>query len=264
MKLILGDCLDVMKTLPDKSVDVIITDPPYGTTKCKWDIIIPFDSLWWELGRVIKPTGAILVFGQEPFSSKLRISNIDNFRYDWYWEKDKGANFLFGNKMPLKTVEIISVFYQKQPTYHSQKTTNPRGVSKRHLSPNPSKISGNVREIMGESWKETEMDDTQNYHGKNYEPDKLLAKQLIYFAREQRGKVHPTQKPVALIEYLIRTYTDKDESVLDFAMGSGTTGVACAKTGRHFIGIEIDPGYFKIAERRIHDAQQQPALEMQL
>ena len=253
IELIQGDCLEKMKDIPDGSIDMILCDLPYGTTACKWDVVIPFDKLWEQYNRVAKPNGCIALFGNEPFSSTLRLSNLSAYRYDWYWQKDKAANFLFGNKMPLKVIEVISVFYSALPTYNPQKEINPKGASKRHLSPNPSKISRNVKEVMGESWKETEMDETQNYHGKNYEPDKLLPKQLIYFSREQRGKVHPTQKPVALAEYLIKTYTNERDTVLDNCMGSGTTGVACKNLNRNFIGIELDPEYFKIAEKRIKE-----------
>ena len=253
IELIQGDCLEKMKDIPDKSIDMILCDLPYGTTKCKWDVVIPFDKLWEQYNRVVKPNGGIALFGNEPFSSALRLSNLFAYRYDWYWQKDKAANFLFGNKMPLKVIEVISVFYSALPTYNPQKEINPKGVSKRHLSPNPSKISKNVKEVMGGSWKETEMDETQNYHGKHYEADKLLPKQLVYFSREQRGKVHPTQKPVALAEYLIKTYTNEGDLVLDNCMGSGTTGVACKNLNRNFIGIEKDPEYFKIAEKRINE-----------
>ena len=253
IELIQGDCLEIMSSIPDKSIDMILCDLPYGTTKCKWDVVIPFDKLWEQYNRVVKPNGGIALFGNEPFSSALRLSNLFAYRYDWYWQKDKAANFLFGNKMPLKVIEVISVFYSALPTYNPQKEINPKGVSKRHLSHNPSKISKNVKEIMGGSWKETEMDETQNYHGKHYEADKLLPKQLVYFSREQRGKVHPTQKPVALAEYLIKTYTNEGDLVLDNCMGSGTTGVACKNLNRNFIGIEKDPEYFKIAEKRINE-----------
>jgi len=253
IELIQGNCLEKMKDIPSGSVDMILCDLPYGTTKCKWDVIIPFDKLWEQYNRIVKPNACIALFGNEPFSSSLRLSNLPAYRYDWHWEKDKAANFLFGNKQPLKNIEIISIFYQSQPTYNPQKTINPAGISKKHLSKNPSKISNNVKDIMGESWKETVMDESQNYHGKNYEPDKLLPKQLIYFARDQRNKIHPTQKPIALMEYLIKTYTNEGETVLDNCMGSGTTGVACKKTNRNFIGIEILPKYFEIAEKRIHE-----------
>jgi len=191
------------------------------------------------------------LFGSEPFSSYLRMSNIKQYKYDWYWEKDKAANWMFGNKMPLKTFETVSVFYERQPTYNPQKTINPAGVSKRHLYKNPSKITDNVRAVMGGEWKETEMDATGNYHGRTYEPDKLLPRQSIYFTREQMGKQHPTQKPVALIEYLIKTYTNEGETVLDNCIGSGTTAIACLNTNRNFIGFEMDKGYFDIANERI-------------
>ncbi len=249
-KAYLGDCLDIMQKIDDKSIDLILCDLPYGTTKCKWDVIIPFDRLWAQYNRVIKSGGAVLLFGQEPFSSNLRISNLVNFRYDWYWQKDKAANFLFGNKMPLKNIEIISCFYDKQPIYNPQKTINPNGPSKRHLSPNPSKISKNVKDIMG-NWKETEMDATENYHGKNYEPDKLLPKQCIYFAKEQRGKVHPTQKPVLLLEYLIKTYSNEGNLILDNCAGSGTTGLAAKNLNRNFILIEKEEKYFNIINERL-------------
>ena len=254
MQLIHGDCLEKMKDIPDGSVDMILCDLPYGTTACKWDVIIPFEPLWEQYKRVIKCNGAVVLFGTEPFSSYLRMSNMEQYRYDWYWEKDKAANWMFGNKMPLKTFETVSVFYESQPTYNPQKIVNPAGVSKRHLYKNPSKITDNVKAVMGDGWKETEMDETGNYHGKTYEPDKLLPRQSIYFAREQKGKQHPTQKPVALLEYLIKTYTLEGETVLDNTMGSGSTGVACINTGRNFIGIEKDEGYFKIAKNRIADA----------
>jgi len=255
IQLYLGDCLEVMKKIEDKSIDMILCDLPYGTTNCKWDVIIPFDKLWTLYNKIIKPIGAILLFGNEPFSSSLRLSNLTNYKYDWYWQKDKGANFLFGNKMPLKVIEVISVFYSLQPTYNPQKEINPKGISKQHIYKNPSKITKNVRDVMGDLWKETKMDETQNYHGKNYEPDKLLPKQLIYFPREQRNKVHPTQKPVALCSYLIKTYTNENDLVLDNCMGSGTTGVACKLLNRRFIGIEISSDYIEIAKNRIENVK---------
>ena len=238
---------------------MVLTDPPYGTTACKWDTVIPFEPMWAQLKRITKPNGAIVLFGTEPFSSAMRMTSVKDFRYDWIWEKDKGANWMFGNKQPLKVHEIASVFYTNQPTYIPQKTTNPNGVSKRHLSKNPSKITKNVKSVMGDGWKETTMDETENYHGKDYEPSKLLPRSIQKFSRESKGKLHPTQKPVALMEYLIRTYTNAGETVLDFTMGSGTTGVACKNLGRSFIGIEMDADYFAIASARI--ANHQPPSE---
>lgn len=254
-KLIHGDCLEVMQDLIDQGVkvDAVICDPPFGTTKCKWDTIIPLDQMWLKIENLCAVNTPKLIFGQDPFSSHLRISNINQYRYDWIWEKDKGANWMFANKQPMKVHELVSVFYKNQPIYNPQKTLNPKGTSKRHLSKNPSKITANVREVMGDSWKETKMDDIQNYHGKNYEPDKLLPRSIQYFARESRGKVHPTQKPVALMEYLIKTYTNEGDVVLDFAMGSGTTCLAAKNLNRQYIGIEKEKEYFDIAVKRLND-----------
>tara|TARA_R100000664_G_scaffold24580_1_gene34422 strand:- start:224 stop:964 length:741 start_codon:yes stop_codon:yes gene_type:complete len=242
MKLYNGDCLEVMKSIPDKSIDAIITDPPYGTTACKWDSIIPFKPMWEQLNRIIKPNGAIVLFGSEPFSSVLRMSNIENYKYDWYWNKLHGANFMNGNRQPIKNIELASVFYKKQPPYNSQKTTNPKGVEKRSLY-KPSKQKEFGKDQVGTREKRTKP-------SKQYEPNKLLAKCLIEFKRESKP-IHPTQKPIALMEYLIKTYTNELETVLDFTMGSGTTGVACCNLNRDFIGIELDKEYFKIAEQRI-------------
>jgi len=244
-----GDCLKVMKSIGDKSIDMVLCDLPYGTTKCKWDVVIPFELLWAHYRRIVKDNGAIVLFGTEPFSSHLRLS-CDLYRYDWYWQKDKGANFLFGNKQPLKVIETISVFYKFQPTYNPQKEDNPRGPQRKHLCKNPSKITNYTREIRGD-WRETKMGESQNYYGSNYEPGKLLPKSLVYFAREQRGKLHPTQKPVALFEYLIRTYTDEGELVLDNCAGSGTTGVACQNSKRRFILIEKDEKYCEAIKERL-------------
>lgn len=248
-----------MQKIDDKSIDMILCDLPYGTTACKWDVIIPFEPLWKQYKRIIKDNGAIVLTASQPFTTSVIYSNLDMFKYCWYWQKDKGSNFIFANKMPLKNIEDIVVFYDKQPTYNPQKELNPKGVSKRHLYKNPSKITKNVAEVMGD-WKPTEMDESQNYHGKNYEPDKLLPKQLIYFAREQRGKEHPTQKPVALFEYLIKTYTNEGETVLDNCIGSGTTAIACINTGRNFIGIEKEPKYVDISNKRIKEAREQYGL----
>lgn len=250
--LIHGDCLEVLSKIKAGVVDMVFADLPYGTTKCKWDVIISFDLLWKQFRRITNDNAAMLLTGTEPFSSSLRLSCLDLYRYDWYWQKDKGANFLFGNKQPLKVIETISTFYAAQPIYNPQKELNPRGTSKRHLSRNPAKISKNVKDVMGDGWKETVMDETQNYSGKDYEPDKLLPKQLVYFAREQRNKYHPTQKPVELLEYLIKTYTNENDVVLDPTMGSGTTAVACRNLNRRCIGIELNKEYFDIAVKRVN------------
>ena len=242
INLMLGDCLERMKEIPDGSVDLILTDPPYGTTACSWDSIIPFDQMWFRLNKLIKQNGAIVLFGSEPFSSALRMSNIKNYKYDWYWNKNHGANFAQANKRPLNVVETISVFYKKPPTYNSQKIQNPKGEEKRHrYSPSKQKDVFIGQVAMANEYAKK---------GNSYEPNMLLARSIITFSREHRP-IHPTQKPVALMEYLIKTYTLEGETVLDFTMGSGTTGVACKNLNRKFIGIEKDETYFKIAQDRI-------------
>ena len=244
-KLWQGDCLELMKQIPDGSVDMILCDLPYGTTKCKWDVVINLDILWSLYKRILKSNGAIVLFGSEPFSSQLRCSNLNMYRYDWIWESNRAPNFVFGNKQPLKKHEIISIFYNKQPTYNPQKTQNPKGIEKRHLYKSSATNTGlDVNPNTPEFAKS----------GKNYEADKLLPKSVIYYAKEHRP-IHPTQKPIALMEYLIRTYTNEGETVLDNTMGSGTTGVACVNTNRKFIGIEMDENYFNIAKQRIADAE---------
>lgn len=241
MRLMQGDCLELMKTLPDNSIDMVLTDPPYGTTACKWDNLIDFAAMWAQVRRVIKENGAILLFGGEPFSSRLRLSLIKEYRYDWVWNKKKAANFLFGNKQPLKMTEQISVFYKSQPTYNPQKTDAKEVIEKTR--------GGNGTAIF-EHMKNAPK---QSKPGKSREFNKRLPTNIISFSKPWRP-VHPTQKPVALLEYLIKTYTLEGETVLDFTMGSGSTGVACVNTKREFIGIELDEKYFAIAEKRIADS----------
>jgi site-specific DNA-methyltransferase (adenine-specific) len=231
-----GDCLEVMKQIKSNSIDAIITDPPYGTTACKWDSVIDFDLMWEQLNRIIKPNGAIVLFGREPFSSFLRTSNVRMYRYDWVWEKSKATNFLFAKQMPLMAHENIMIFYKKKPTYNPQKTKGKpynKGKEKRTEIEAVGKIgNGNLIE---------------NKNGLRN------PRSVQYFVTAEReGKLHPTQKPVALMEYLIKTYTNEGETVLDFTMGSGSTGVACKNTNRDFIGIEQDEKYFKIAQERIN------------
>ena len=232
MKLYNGDCLEIMQSIPDKSIDAIITDPPYGTTACKWDSVIPFEPLWKQLNRIIKPNGAIVLFGSEPFSSALRMSNIKNYKYDWVWIKEQGTGFLNSKKQPLRNNEQISVFYKKQSIYNPQMRTGFKSykIKKGGLTDNYRKDS--IKEVITES------------NGERYPLNTLNFKR-------DTSKQHPTQKPIALMEYLIKTYTNELETVLDFTMGSGTTGVACCNTNRDFIGIELDKEYFKIAEQRI-------------
>ena len=244
MKLIKGDCLEVMKTIESGSIDAIITDPPYGTTACKWDSVIPFKPMWEQLHRIIKPNGAIVLFGSEPFSSALRMSNIKNYRYDWIWSKSNPANIALANRMPLKYHEVISVFYKKQPTYNKQMIPRDElGKKRLQNKNNPIRFKGS--DIQGTS-KISKDYDINRYDENFKNPSTILNFKV------ERGKKHPTQKPVALMEYLIKTYTNKGETVLDFTMGSGSTGVACKNTNRNFIGIEMDENYFEIATNRIN------------
>lgn len=238
-----GDCLEVMKSIADKSIDAIITDPPYGTTACKWDSVIPFDLMWEQLNRIIKPNGAIVLFGSEPFSSALRMSNIKNYKYDWTWEKTKPSGHLNAKKQPMRKTECISVFYNKQCNYY------PQGLIKGEFNNNrPSrgnKVKGNY--VHGIE-RQIGISEYTNY------PNNILK-----YSNPNNNTFHQTQKPLALMEYLIKTYTNENETVLDFTMGSGTTGVACVNTNRNFIGIEMDDKYFEIAKNRIkkHNLQQQ-------
>lgn len=235
-----GDCLEIMDKLIEKGiiVDAIITDPPYGTTACKWDTIISFDEMWLRLNKLIKPNGVIVLFGSEPFSSSLRMSNIKNYKYDWIWDKVSVVGFANAKKMPLYNTEIISVFYSKLPTYNPQDLIKIDAIEKRNGKTHQLKAEKGESAINGGRFKNSYIQEYTNY-----------PKQILTFPR-QRG-FHPTQKPVALMEYLIKTYTNENEIVLDFTMGSGTTGVACKNLNRYFIGIELDENYFKIAKERI-------------
>lgn len=241
MKLIHGDCLAEMTTIPDKSVDMILCDLPYGTTACKWDVVIPFEPLWSHYKRIIKDRGAIVLFGSEPFSSHLRMSNMAGFKYDWIWNKKFASNFTLAKKQPLKIHEIISVF--NSGVYYPQMSVRDTPIK---LGKNASKSgSANLASAKPE------------YDGKVY--DKKNPESIYFLSNRSEGQVrlHETQKPVALLEYLIRTYTLEGETVLDNCMGSGSTGVACLNTSRHFIGIEKDDKYFQIASDRI--SKHQPA-----
>ncbi len=238
IQLFKGDCLEVMKQIPDGSVDAIITDPPYGTTACKWDSVIPFDLMWEQLNRVIKPNGAIVLFGSEPFSSALRMSNIKNYKYDWIWEKTKAGNFSSCRKNPMKYHEIISVFYSLFPTYNLFNLSTKEKTIKSSRKNKAANLGHGNRDGKEYFQKET------GFH-----------KSILQFSNKsgQGYYFHPTQKPVALMEYLIKTYTNPLETVLDFTMGSGSTGVAADNTGRRFIGIEMEGKYFEIAEQRINE-----------
>ena len=242
--LILGDCLKEMQNIPDKSIDMILCDLPYGTTQCKWDSVIPFDKLWEQYNRLIKEDGAIVLFGKEPFSSQLRISNLEMYKYDWIWVKDTKSNFMQANHQPLNNVELISVFgkgYVRSIKDKVMMTYNPQFTeSKEYKLPKVSKTT----DLFGENHK--------NGVYKHYERDtsKRYPYNIIQFNMD-KPKVHPAQKPIALLEYLIKTYTNEDGVVLDNCMGSGSTGVAWVNTGRNFVGIELDEKYFNIAKERI-------------
>ena len=231
-KLVLGDCLKEMPKLKDRSIDLILADPPYGTTQCKWDSVIHFDIMWNQLKRIIKDNRAIVLFGSEPFSSYLRTSNIDWFKYDWVWDKAKGGNFAILKYQPYKTHEIISVFSNKTHIYYPIKTPQKERTGKVYSSSDSAPLK----------YK----DDKKRVY-KDRHPKSILK----ISNANQVGKQHPTQKPVPLLEYLIKTYTNEGETVLDFTMGSGSTGVACKSLNRDFIGIEILEDYFDIAKERI-------------
>ena len=231
-----GDCLELMKDIPDKSIDKILCNLPYGTTACKWDIVMPFDKLWEQYNRIIKDNGAIVLFGSEPFSSKLRMSNLKNYKYDWKWLKSRKTGFQMVRKRPLKCYEDILVFYKKQPIYHNTE------LIKLEKPINSYRKNGKGGTLLNTI--KCQKGRTQEYT--NYNKDTLC------FNNEHNvNALHPTQKPVALLEYLIKTYTNEKETVLDNCMGSGSCGVAAINTGRNFIGIELDEKYFEIAKERI-------------
>ena len=237
-----GDCLERMKLIPDGSVDLILTDPPYGTTACKWDSVIDLPLMWQQLKRIIKPNGAIVLFGSQPFTSVLITSNLKMFKYEWIWEKAVGSNFAVLKYQPMKEHENILVFANGKHNYYPIKE--------------PRKGSGAKRMDYGHNGSVTgEANGTQVFEGWDvgkYDKDLRNPSSVQFFNnREKCRGLHPTQKPVALMEYLIKTYTQEGETVLDFTMGSGTTGVACVNTNRKFIGIERDDNYFDIGTKRI-------------
>ena len=246
IKLYKGDCLEIMKEIPDGSIDAIITDPPYGTTACKWDSVIDFELMWEQLNRIVKHNGAIVLFGSEPFSSALRMSNIKNYKYDWIWKKNRGSNFATLKYQPFKEHEIISVF-NKHNYYPIKEERSNGGKARAKYKINASNTG--KRDTLN-NMKSTDL----GYIDKN-----LRYPSSVQKFNTEVGK-HPTQKPVALMEYLIKTYTNENELVLDFTMGSGSTGDACKNTKRNFIGIEKDENYFKIAEKRIKETKQQTKL----
>lgn len=235
-----GGCLDILPTLAVGSVDMVLCDLPYGTTACKWDVVIPFAPLWEQYRRVVKRNGAIVLFGSQPFTSLLITSNLPMFRYEWVWVKQRATLFQHANKMPLKRHENIAVFYRWLPTYNPQYGQGKPYVDKRTTR------SGMAGLLVGhaETVKTPVFNDGRRY-----------PTSVVDIGHNNEPNYHPTQKPVALCEYLIRTYTNEGEVVLDNTMGSGTTGVAAVNTGRDFIGIEKDAQYFGIANDRIEAAQ---------
>jgi len=228
----LGDCLEILPTLADNSVDMVLVDLPYGTTACKWDSIIPLDKLWEQYNRICKKDGAMVFTAAQPFTTILAASNLENFRYEWIWEKPQGTNPMNAKVMPLKSHENILVFYRKKPVYNPQMW----------YSTPYSGFSSNTSKI-GEVYGSAKSKHRDNPEGSRYPKTVLKFKQ-------EKG-LHPTQKPVELMEYLIKTYSNEGEVVLDNTMGSGTTGVACVNTNRNFIGIEMEENYYKVAEQRI-------------
>ena len=243
------DCLEGMKRIPDGSVDMVCCDLPYGTTVCKWDSVIPFEPIWEQYKRVTKPNAAIVLFGAEPFSSMLRMSNIEWFKYDWYWRKPKGTGHLNAKKQPMRDVEIISVFYKQQCTYNPQ-------FSKGEPFGNKS----GSKHFTSEAGATTYGKFASGPGTRNDNPGIRYPKQCIEFGVVERDTEHPTQKPVDLIAYLIRTYSNPGDTILDNTIGSGTTAVAALREKRHFIGFELNRDYYDIALRRIKLEQQQQTL----
>ena len=235
IKLMLGDCLERMKEIESGSVDMILTDPPYGTTACKWDSVIDLPLMWEQLKRVIKPNGAIALMAQTPFDKVLGCSNLNMLKYEWVWEKTAATGHLNAKKMPMKAHENILIFYSKLPTYNPQKTTGHKPVNSYTKRNGDGECYGSTIEVSGGG-----------------AVDRYPRSLQVFKSDKQKNKLHPTQKPVALMEYLIKTYTNEGDTVLDFTMGSGTTGVAAKNFDRKFIGIEMDEGYFDIAKTRIN------------
>ena len=242
-----GDCLELMKDIPDGSVDMILCDLPYGTTACSWDTIIPFEPLWAQYKRIIKGNGAVVLTASQPFTTTLIMSNITNFRYEWIWHKNTTSGFALAKKQPMRNHENVCVFYKTQPTYNPVKELRDMSDdSKKRMNYDFSSVKG-VNQINGGIKKVQYIPDS-----KELSYPKSVQK-VDNIANSDNERVHPTQKPVELMEYLIKTYTNENETVLDNCMGSGTTGVACVNTNRNFIGIEKEQKYFDIAKSRIDD-----------
>jgi site-specific DNA-methyltransferase (adenine-specific) len=236
MTLINECCLTAMKRIPLRSIDMVCADVPYGTTQCKWDSVIDLDEMWENLYRVAKPNAAIVLFSAQPFTSVLVSSNIKNWRSELIWEKGSATGFLNAKKQPLRAHENIQVFYRQQPTYNPQVTNGHERKSSKRKTVNSA--------CYGKALSLTEYDSTSRY-----------PRTVQFFSSDkQRGNYHPTQKPLALVRYLIETYSNPGEIVLDFTMGSGTAGIACQQSGRYFVGIEKDPDIFDVAFERLQEA----------
>lgn len=244
VKLLHGDCLDLMATLPDGCADMILCDLPYGTTACKWDTVIPFELLWEQYKRLIKKNGAIVLFASQPFTSALVMSNPSWFKYEWVWHKNEGSGFATSKYQPMRYHEGVMVFCEGKTLYNPQKTERNSEASKKACKKPIRSGAGKSEHITGLSSGEY-----RTYDSELKNPESVLRFNSV--PNGGGGKLHPTQKPVALCEYLIRTYTNEGDTVLDNTMGSGTTGVACVNTGRNFIGIERDHDHFAIAQQRI-------------
>lgn len=294
IQLFQGNCLKLMENIPDKSVDMILCDLPYGTTQCKWDIVIPLNDyvklgkkilyekdvifacvqnrksldegkewfhrnkergLWTHYGRIIKDNGAIVLFGIEPFSTNLRISNLNQYRHEWYWNKINGGNFVQSKNHPLKIIENIIVFSKQKVNYYPQLIKNSKEYAEILKAKNRNKKESSFTQTVPDKYFKMASGKFQSQTDEEYSFPKNLI-EISKFTSEcnSRNRVHPTQKPVVLLEYLIKTYTNDDETVLDNCMGSGSTGVACVNTGRNFIGMELDEKYFNIAKERIEKA----------
>lgn len=226
-----GDCLEVMKDIPDKSIDMILCDLPYGTTQCKWDVVIPFDKLWEQYCRVAKDNAAIVLFGAEPFSSRLRLSNLQMYKYDWIWDKVKGTGFLNAKKQPLRNHEVICVFYKSQCTYNPQMTSGQRKVSYRR--------KGLQTDVYGQADEDYIYDSAARY------PRSIQ----VFSADTQKCSLHPTQKPIPLLKQLIQIYTDIGDVVIDPVAGSGSTLRACAELNRSCYGFEIKKEFYNNSKK---------------
>lgn len=241
MKLLNGDCLELMENIPDKSINFILTDLPYGTTRCQWDSIIDLDKLWGQYNRIIKNNGCIALFAAAPFDKVLAMSNLDMFRYEWIWEKTRATGHFNAKKMPMKAHENILIFYKNLPTYNPQMTTGHKPVNsftkKKEVADKTEVYGKNTQTISGGG-------STMRY------PRSVLK----FSVDTQKSSLHPTQKPLELCEYFVKTYTNEGDTVLDSCMGSGTTGVACKNLNREFVGIELDEDIFNIAKNRIENS----------